>query len=97
MPVAEKKNKSSPEAKPFLKWAGSKRWLVPKIAEYLPPKFNKYYEPFLGSGALSFALKPKKAQLSDINANIINTYVALRDDPNRIIRELKTMPYEKEF
>ena len=37
--------------RPFLRWAGSKRWLLPQLIDLLPPSFNKYYEPFLGSGA----------------------------------------------
>lgn len=85
------------EPKPFLKWAGSKKWLIPSIEKFVPAHFNKYYEPFLGSGALFFALKPKIAQLSDINENIIDVYDALKKYPAKVIQELKTMLYEKDF
>lgn len=84
-------------AKPFLKWAGSKKWLIPSIRKYLPSNFNKYYEPFLGSGALFFELRPAIAQLSDFNEDLINTYIALRDYPEAIIKKLRTMPYRERF
>lgn len=87
--------KSQP--RPFLKWAGSKKWLVPHIQRFIPQSFNKYYEPFLGSGALFFALKPKQARLSDISQNLINTYIALREQPDEIIKKLKSMPYKNKF
>lgn len=83
--------------KPFLKWAGSKKWLIPHIKKFIPQSFNKYYEPFLGSGALFFALKPKQTQLSDISENLINTYIALREQPDEIIKRLKSMPYKKKY
>lgn len=85
------------EAKPFLKWAGSKKWLIPHVMPYIPKKFNRYYEPFLGSGALYFALQPEKAVLSDLNGKLIATYEALRDHPGRVISELRKMPYDKDF
>jgi DNA adenine methylase len=87
--------KSQP--KPFLKWAGSKKWLIPHIKKFIPQSFNKYYEPFLGSGALFFALMPERAQLSDISKNLINTYIALREQPDKTIEKLKSMPYKKKF
>jgi DNA adenine methylase len=83
--------------KPFLKWAGSKKWLISSINKFLPTYFNKYYEPFLGSGAVFFALKPEKAQLSDLNKNLIDTYITLTKYPYNIIKELKAMSYDKEF
>lgn len=83
--------------KPFLKWAGSKKWIIPHIKKFIPQSFNKYYEPFLGSGALFFALKPKQAQLSDISENLINTYITLREQPDEIIKRLKSMPYKKKY
>jgi len=92
----EKENNSK-SPKPFLKWAGSKKWLIPHIKKFIPEHFNKYYEPFLGSGALFFALRPEKAQLSDISKNLINTCIVLREQPETIIKKLKKMPYEETF
>lgn len=44
-------------AKPFVKWVGGKRSLLPELLKRLPAKFRNYYEPFVGGGALFFALK----------------------------------------
>ncbi|MBZ8182656.1 DNA adenine methylase [Oscillatoria salina] len=75
--------------RPFLKWAGGKSKL---ISQYLPyiPKFNNYFEPFLGGGALFFYLQPKKAFLSDINEELINVYCCVRDRPEELLTHLKT-------
>lgn len=53
--------------KPFLKWAGGKSQLLPKITKYLPASYATYYEPFVGGGALLFYLQPKNAVLNDKN------------------------------
>jgi DNA adenine methylase len=87
-----------PQTRPFLKWAGGKQWLVPLADALLPSDFEgRYYEPFLGGGALFFALAPRRATLSDANAELISSYVALRDDADRTIRELRSYPHEKHF
>lgn len=69
---------------PFLKWAGGKRWFVKNHSDLLPEKFNTYYEPFLGSGAVFFSLKPKKAILADVNPNLIETYKAIKKDWKKV-------------
>ena len=74
---------------PFLKWAGGKRWMIYEYPELFPTEYNRYIEPFLGSGAVFFSLKPKKAILSDLNSELIETYCAIRDDYNRVEIELK--------
>lgn len=66
---------------PFLKWAGGKRWFTENYGHLLPKNFNKYVEPFLGSGAVYFYLQPETAILSDINRDLITTYTVLRDTP----------------
>lgn len=68
------------ELQPLLKWAGGKRWFVHKAAHLLPKEFDRYIEPFLGGGAVYFHLKPQKAILSDINAELINVYLAIQKD-----------------
>jgi DNA adenine methylase len=73
------------EAKPFVKWAGGKTKLVPEILKYLPEKYNNYIEPFVGGGALFFALKPKKAILNDINSELIATYKVIQKKPEELI------------
>jgi DNA adenine methylase len=63
---------------PFLKWAGGKRWLVAQHGFLFPTDFDRYIEPFLGSGAVYFNLKPDAALISDANLDLINTYKEIR-------------------
>lgn len=63
---------------PFLKWAGGKRWLVANHSHLFPDTFERYCEPFLGSGAVYFHLKPGAAVLSDLNKDLVDTYKAIR-------------------
>ena len=57
------------KTKPLLKWAGGKRQLLPTLIKRMPERYNTYFEPFLGGGALLFALQPKSAYVNDLNAN----------------------------
>lgn len=85
---------------PFLKWAGGKRKLVPEILSRMPAMFGSYHEPFVGGGALFWALVSrghKHAFLSDANVRLVNAYVAVRDDVEAVMDLLRTYPYEKEF
>jgi len=75
--------------KPFLKWAGGKRWFVSQQSHLLPPDYNRYIEPFLGSAAVFFHLQPNNSLLSDTNQELINTYCAIRDYPELVFRYLK--------
>lgn len=87
--------------KPFLRWAGGKTWLLKDIYNYLPEKFNNYYEPFLGGGSVYIHLKSigkiQNAYLSDRNADLINAYNAIKYNPNELIKILKEYKNEKEF
>lgn len=69
---------------PFLKWPGGKRWLTQKIINKMPKIEGKYIEPFLGGGALFFALQPSNATISDINSELIETYMIMRDHPKEL-------------
>lgn len=75
---------------PFLKWAGGKRWLVKGGFDLFPSRFNTYIEPFLGSGAVYFHLQPGQAILSDLNGELIETYVAIKTNYKLVLRYLKT-------
>lgn len=77
--------------KPFIKWAGGKRWLVADASFELPKFSGKYIEPFLGGGAVFFHLQPGTAILSDINPKLIDTYQAIRDDWQKVERELRRL------
>lgn len=81
--------------KPFLKWAGGKRWLVPRIIKSLP-LCKKYYETFLGGGALYFALEPPRAILSDTNRDLIECYSVVRDHCSKLINVLKNLKISNE-
>lgn len=73
---------------PFLKWAGGKRQLLPQIEKAFPKKFDTYYEPFLGGGAVLFHLQPKKAIVNDYNSDLINCYLCIRDHYDELINKL---------
>jgi DNA adenine methylase len=86
-----------PVAMPFLKWPGGKRWACPVIVPLIR-KFLRgaYYEPFLGGGAVFFALCPSHAVLSDLNPEIVNTYRQVRHRHEELIRALKKLPVDAE-
>lgn len=65
---------------PFVKWAGGKRQLLPQIQERMPEKYNKYYEPFVGGGAVLFELLPANAVINDVNAALINAYQQISNE-----------------
>jgi DNA adenine methylase len=73
---------------PFLKWPGGKRLLAPALIRLIPRVFGQYIEPFVGSGALFFALQPDRAVLSDTNEQLIECYQEVRDNCDEVIAEL---------
>jgi DNA adenine methylase len=75
---------------PFLKWAGGKRWLVKRGLIPVPESYSRYIEPFLGSGAVFFALSPKRAILADSNADLVRAYRAIRSDWEQVERHILT-------
>lgn len=80
---------TKPLVKPFIKWAGGKRQLIPELRKHIPKKFNTYYEPFIGGGAFLFELQPKRAVISDRNEDLIFTYLSVRDNIDELIELLK--------
>jgi DNA adenine methylase len=80
--------------KPFVKWAGGKRQLMPILSQHLPETYGKYFEPFLGGGAMLFYIitqNPKrKCHVSDLNSDLILTYITIRDKVEDLISSLKT-------
>lgn len=79
---------------PFVKWAGGKRQLLPQIRERMPEKFNKYYEPFVGGGAVTFELLPTSAVINDINRALVNTYKQIRGIPKDFLGEVRKLDDE---
>ena len=82
--------------KPFVKWAGGKRRVIPHLIARMPEEFGAFHEPFLGGGALLFFLAPTRvtelpwAHVADQNARLIRTYRAIRDDVDGVVRLLDT-------
>jgi len=89
MPSSRTEIVSENQLLPFLKWAGGKRWLAKSLLEEITPLTGRYHEAFLGGGALFFALEPESAFLSDTNAELINAYAAVRDNPYQIAKLLQ--------
>ena len=75
---------------PFLRWAGSKRQLLPVLASYWNDNYKRYIEPFAGSACMFFHLAPPKAVLGDLNGELIGTYRQLKKNPIEITGSLKT-------
>ncbi len=91
----------NPVPRPFLKWAGGKTQIVKELVQRIPPQFGDYHEPFVGGGALFFALyregRIRHALISDLNAELIDTYIAIRDHVEDVIKLLSQFPYTKDF
>ncbi len=79
-------------AKPFLRWAGSKRRLLPRLIPFWKNTYHRYVEPFMGSASLFFAVRPPMALLSDINADLVDTFVTVRDHPLAVHKALQQLP-----
>jgi len=67
------------------------------LLQRAPKKYGNYHEPFIGGGAMFFALRPERAVLSDNNARLVRTWRGVRDHVDAVIRQLKTFPHEKGF
>ena len=79
--------------RPFVKWAGGKRQLLPVISQNIPTKFDRYFEPFLGGGAVFFSLvgKERKAKwfISDLNSDLVLSYITIRDKVKELVASLE--------
>lgn len=88
---------SETSVRPFLKWVGGKRQLLPQLRPFVPPTFERYIEPFVGSGAMFFDLYARgvadshPAILGDTNADLIGTYAAIADHVEAVIRALQQL------
>jgi len=77
---------------PLIRWAGSKKKLVPNLLAKTPASMGRYIEPFAGSACLFFALKPSKAILGDKNSDLIDTYRTIAKHPIRVLRLATSYP-----
>src|SRR6266581_304532 len=76
---------------PFLRWAGSKRQLIPILRTYWKPHFKRYLEPFAGSACLFFSLGPSRAILGDVNKDLILTYLEVKYRLDAVLNGLSTL------
>jgi DNA adenine methylase len=102
--VEQARKRIADRAQPFVKWVGGKRQLLKQFRQmYLyPPKGfvsekQRYFEPFVGGGAVFFDLHPQHATLSDLNSDLITTYKVIRDDVESLIVSLRKHKYEKDY
>lgn len=79
---------------PFVKWAGGKRQLFSQIKERMPEKYNNYFEPFVGGGAVTFELQPANALINDINKALINAYRQIRNVPDLFLKAVNRLDEE---
>ena len=82
---------SNSSVAPFVKWAGGKRQLLPQIKERMPEKYNSYFEPFVGGGAVIFELLPTNALINDINKALINAYRQICNAPEAFLAAVKQL------
>lgn len=75
--------------KPFTKWTGGKRKLLPQLLALMPEHYNTYYEPFVGGGALFFELAPENAVINDYNSELINAYRQIQESPVELLDLLR--------
>jgi len=80
------------EGTPLLRWAGSKKKLLPLLEKAAPARIRRYVEPFAGSAILFLRLNPERAILSDLNADLIDTYETVRCEPTKVWRLVSRIP-----
>lgn len=85
------------ETYPIVKWVGGKRQLMFELLKNMPENYNRYFEPFIGGGALFFELQPDNAYISDMNEELINLYQVVRDNVDKLITDLKKHDISKEY
>jgi len=85
------------ETYPIVKWVGGKRQLMCELEINMPKTYNRYFEPFIGGGALFFYLQPDNAYISDMNEELINLYQVVRDNVDELITDLQKHDISKEY
>ncbi len=85
------------ETYPIVKWVGGKRQLMFELLKNMPKSYNRYFEPFIGGGALFFELHPENAYISDMNEELINLYSVVRDNVYELISDLNKHEVSKEY
>lgn len=84
-------------SKPVIKWVGGKRQLMEDIKKNMPKEYNKYFEPFIGGGALFFELKQEEAIINDYNHELTNLYEIIKNKPKELIKDLAKHQNTEEY
>ncbi len=85
------------ETYPIVKWVGGKRQLMFELLKNMPKSYNRYFEPFIGGGALFFELQPEQAYISDMNEELINLYSVVQNNAEELILDLEKHKVSKEY
>ena len=90
------KHKMAVAPRPILKWAGGKTQLLEELTAKIPDKFGRYIEPFIGGGALFFAVQPSQGVIADSNPELVNLYRNVAQNVEQVIAYLKTFENTEE-
>ena len=82
------------KTEPFVKWAGGKRQLLERLESRMPETYNRYYEPFIGGGALLLDVQPENAVINDTNGQLLNVYRQLKENPEAVIAAVNALDSE---
>jgi DNA adenine methylase len=96
-PPLEREHRETSLPRPFLKWAGGKGQLISELLARLPQRYGRYFEPFLGGGALFFALQPAQGVLLDVNPELVNVYRVVRDELTALLSSLSGHVYDESY
>lgn len=86
---------SKPKLAPFVKWAGGKRQLLLELTARMPDAYGRYFEPFVGGGALLLHLQPERAVINDVNPQLVNAYRQLQKNADAVIAEVRRLDSRK--
>lgn len=95
--MSSRRSFSDIKCKPFLKLIDFKFPFLPKLFEYIPNNYNRYIEPFLGTGSLFLALEPEDAIISDIHRELVLCWRTVRDKPDEVVKEFKKHVPSREY
>lgn len=76
---------------PFVKWAGGKKQLLSRLEERMPERYNRYFEPFIGGGAMLLHIQPQNAVINDVNEQLLNIYRQLKINAENVINEIRKL------
>lgn len=78
-------------AKPFIKWVGGKGKLINEIKKRMPSNYENFVEPFVGGGSVFLSLAPSSVVINDLNKDLINVYIQIKNNPEEVIKALNEL------